>query len=347
MRRFDYSFIRTSGFQSEIADLMMRIGELRERTAERRRANPDVFSGLERSARFLSVRGSNAIEGIRTSDGRLESLMDRSVEPVGHDEREIAGYRDALAFIHENHSELQLNERTVLEIYRMMMSYSDGTDPGYKKTDNVIMEIDADGRRRVHFRPVPAAETPEAMEQLMLAYIDADSNGISDLFLIPCFILDFLSVHPFPDGNGRMSRLLTLLLYYKAGFDAGKYISFEERIDQSKDRYYDALTRSSEGWHDNSNDYSPFITYYTGILFQCYRGLDRCFATVAGKSATKGNRIEAVILNSLVPIGKRDIMSMLPDVSQTTVEACLHRMLENGTIEKIGSNRNARYIRRN
>ena len=324
----------------------MGIVALKERTSHRMERNPLVFKKLEDNAKILSVKSSNAIEGIVTSDGRLESLMRRDIEPVGHDEMEIAGYRDALTMIHENHARMEVDERTILELHRVIMSYTGIEGGSYKTRDNSIIGIDGDGNRYVHFEPVSANETPMAMEQMILAYRDAEQNGVNPLLLIPCFILDFLSIHPFIDGNGRMSRLLTLLLYYRAGYDVGKYISFEERIDFTRTQYYDALTASSVRWHDGTNDYDPFISYYMHTLFMCYRGLDRCFVTEDNKKATKNNRVEAVVSNSLIPISKREIMSMLPDVSQTTVEACLHRMIVDGRIEKIGGNRNARYRRK-
>lgn len=346
MRRFDYLFLKDSSIPASILGKAVSIGSYREMARNLAIEHPANFSELERSAKLMSIKGSNAIEGIRTTDKRLESLADRLVEPIGHDEEEIAGYRDALSMIHDGYRDMNIDTETILGLHRIMMSHTSEGGGRYKTSDNVIIGIDGHGNRSVHFRPLSHTETPAAMEQLVLAYVDAEQSGVDPLLLIPCFILDFLSIHPFADGNGRMSRLLTLLLYYRAGFDIGRYISFEERIDFTKDRYYDALTRSSSGWHEQRNDYVPFISYYLDTLFLCYRGLDRCFATVEGRRATKSNRIEAVVLNSLFPISKREIMSILPDVSQTTVEACLHRMLSEGTIEKRGANRNARYIRK-
>jgi len=340
MRRFDYLFLKNGDVPASVFSRAIGISKLRERTDIRRMQNPSVFYELESNAKYLSVKESNAIEGIATSENRLSSLMDRSVEPVGHDETEISGYRDALELIHANYSEMELNEETIRNLHRMI-SYRDGGE--YKKHDNVIMEIDGHGNKHVHFIPTPAKETPEAMEQLVLSYIHGRQEGVEPLLLIPCFILDFLSIHPFPDGNGRVSRLLTLLLLYQDGYDAGKYMSLEERISYTKDRYYDALSKSSQGWSEGRNDYFPFIAYYLDTLSSCYIGLDRCFATISGKKATKKNRIEAAVMNSLIPISKREIMSMLPDVSEDTVEVCLHRMMVDGRIEKIGGNRNARY----
>ncbi|MDR0508642.1 MAG: Fic family protein [Candidatus Methanoplasma sp.] len=167
--------------------------------------------------------------------------------------------------------------------------------------------------------------------------------GIDPLILIPCFILDFLCIHPFSDGNGRMSRLLTLLLMYKNGIDTGKYISFEGQINESKERYYESLRRSSDGWHTNSNDYIPFIENFILTLFACCKELDRRFDVVGDKKANKGNRIEAIIKNSIGPISKKEIEELLPDISRTTIEAKLAKFQKQGKIEKIGSYKDARY----
>lgn len=346
MRSFDYTFLKDIAVPVSLLGAARGIGRIVERTSFRIKEHPKVFIELERDARFLSVKGSNEIEGIRTSEERLTSLMDRSVEPIGHDEEEIAGYRDALELIHTNHSSMELTKETILGLHRIMMSYTAEGGGAYKKSDNVIVAIDGSGHRYVQFRPLSAEETPKAMEQVILAYLDAEQNGAEPLLLIPCFILDFLSIHPFTDGNGRMSRLLTLLLLYRHGLDIGRYISVEERIDRTKNRYYASLSESSRNWSEGKNDYMPFTSYCLDVILSCYRSLDRCFATVSGKKATKNNRVEAVVMGSLFPISKREIMSMLPDVSQTTVEACLHRMIESGLIEKIGGNRNARYRKR-
>ena len=216
----------------------------------------------------------------------------------------------------------------------------------YKTDDNVILEIDADGKRKVRFRPAPARETPEAMEQLILAYLDARNDAnINQLLLIPCVILDFLCIHPFRDGNGRMSRLLSLLLLYKNGFDAGKYVSFEEQINNYKSYYYEALRKSSIGWENNENTYFPYIENFLSTLYMCYKELDKRFAVVNGKKVTKKARIEATVLNSLTPISKAEICQILPDVSPTTVEAVLGAMVKTGCIQRLGAGRMTRYIK--
>jgi Fic family protein len=260
---------------------------------------------------------------------------------------EIAGYRDALDLIHNEYELLELNEKMILDLHRIMMSYTPQDGGMYKTDDNVIMSVDRHGRRSVRFRPVSSEETQESMDQLILAFIDAkDDSGIDPVMLIPCFILDFLSIHPFSDGNGRMSRLLSLLLMYKSNIDVGKYVSFEGQINQFKIDYYEALRRSSEGWHNNSNDYLPFIENFIFTLCTCYKELDRRFAVVGDKKVNKGNRIEAAVMNSIMPISKKEIGELLPDISPTTIEAKLSELLKNGKIKKIGSYKDARYIRK-
>jgi Fic family protein len=252
-----------------------------------------------------------------------------------------------LSLIHANFSALDVRERDILELHKIMLSYSPANGGRYKDSDNVIMEVESNGKRRIRFAPTPAAETQETMEQLILAYMDArDNYNVNKLLLIPCFVLDFLCIHPFVDGNGRMSRLLSLLLLYKSGFDAGRYISFEEQINRNKVAYYTALKDSSNGWHEGTNSYLSFIENFVMTLLVCYKELDKRFAIINSAKVTKRQRIEATVLNSLLPIGKREIGYILPDVSPTTIEAVIASMLKSGLIEKIGTARNTKYVKR-
>ena len=242
---------------------------------------------------------------------------------------------------------IDFRQGDILRLHEIMMSFA-GYEYGgqYKTDDNVILEIDADGNRCVRFRPTSASETPKAMKQLELAYLDARGNSnINQLLLIPCVILDFLCIHPFRDGNGRMSRLLSLLLLYKNGFDAGKYVSFEEQINNYKAYYYEALRQSSAGWETNENSYFPFIENFLSTLYMCYKELDKRFTVVHGKKITKKARIEATVLNSLTPLSKAEICKILPDVSPTTVEAVLGIMVKTGSIKRIGAGRMTKYIK--
>lgn len=347
MRSFDYSFLDNGMLPAGAVNLTGQIYELRAEARARKAAYETVFTELEAVARVQSVKSSNAIEGIVTSDQRIAEIVNRSSAPLDRDEAEIAGYRDALAAVHASRGALDFSRRDILGLHGLMLSASGADDAGaYKTSDNVIMEIDSSGRRRVRFRPTPAEETEEAMEQLELAYKEArDNASVNQLLLIPCVILDFLCIHPFRDGNGRMSRLLTLLLMYRNGFDAGKYISFEEQINLRKDYYCEALMESSAGWKTNGNDYFPFVKNFLFTLYMCYKELDKRFAVVHGKRVTKKARVEATVLGSLTAMSKAEICKIHPDISPTTVEAILGVMVKDGRIVRIGKARNAKYIR--
>ena len=347
MKRFDYSFLENGLLPAGLVNVVSAIAELRARESQLKYNYPDVVTRLESIAKVQSVKGSNAIEGIVTTDQRVNEIVIQNSAPLNHNEAEIAGYRDALNLVHEGHDSLDIRERDILRLHEIMLSYIPVSGGAYKQNDNVIMEVDAAGRRRVRFAPTPAGETDAAMEQLVLAFMDARSNySVNQLLLIPCFVLDFLCIHPFADGNGRMSRLLSLLLLYKNDFDAGKYISFEEQINKGKWDYYEALRLSSDGWHENTNSYFPFIENFVATLLYCYKELDKRFAVVRVKKVNKRQRIEATMLNSLLPISKQEICYVLPDISPTTVEATIAAMVRNGVVEKVGTGRNTKYLKR-
>lgn len=347
MRKFDYSFLENGMLPANLLNLTGNIYALRTAAGVRKEEYAAVFTELEAVAKVQSVKSSNAIEGIVTSDQRIAEIVNHSSAPLNHNEAEIAGYRDALNAVHTGYEHLDFRQRDILGLHRVMLSVA-GYEYGgqYKTDDNVILEVEADGTRKVRFRPTPAKETAAAMEQLEYAYMDArDNAGINQLLLIPCVILDFLCIHPFRDGNGRMSRLLSLLLLYKNGFDAGKYISFEEQINNYKAHYYDALKASSMQWDTNGNDYFPFVRNFLSMLYMCYKELDKRFAVLHGKRITKKARIEATVLGSLTPLSKAEICGIHPDISPTTVEAVLGVMVRDGRIRRIGAARNTRYIR--
>lgn len=348
MRKFDYSFLEVGNLPANLINILTSIYAMKSNNDNRKQEYPKVFTELEKIAIIQSVKGSNAIEGIITTDERIRAIVNQSSAPLNHNEEEIAGYRDVLNMIHTHYDDLSITEANLLSFQEILLQRAKpGVAGKYKTSDNVIMEIRQDGTRNVRFSPISASETPKAMEQLILAYMDArDNPNVNQLLLIPCVVLDFLCIHPFSDGNGRMSRLLTLLLLYKAGFDAGKYISFEEQINKTKGYYYEALKKSSEGWHDNQNDYAYFIDNFLMTLFTCYKELDKRFATLNSKKINKTTRVEATILNSILPISKKEISDILPDVSVTTIEFVLSKMVRENKISKIGIGKNTRYVRK-
>lgn len=348
MRRFDYSFLKEGNVPARLVNVLAIIYSLRERNKGRFAEYHKMYESLEGVAKFQSVKSSNAIEGIATTDKRMKSILNESSQPLTHDEMEIAGYRDALNLVHSDYRRLDLIEEDILSLHGMIYSRSGDEHSGkYKTSNNLIVEVDHYGRQTVRFVPCSAEETPEAMEQLSIAYIAArGESGINDLLLIPCVILDFLCIHPFMDGNGRVSRLLSLLLLYKEDFDIGKYISFEKEIEEGKDLYYEALRLSSIGWKDNGNNYFPFVENFLSTLYRCYKELDDRFAILEDGKFTKKNRIEATIMNRFTPISKGELCSLLPDISVSTIEAVLGQLVKEGKIEKIGSFNGCRYIKK-
>lgn len=348
MRRYDYSFLRGISVPVNFIGMTNSIYVLRSIAEEKKRDYPDVFTALRKIAVVQSVKSSNAIEGIVTTDKRIDDIINKSSAPMNRNEREIAGYRDALAMIHANRINLSVDEATILELHRIMLSQTESGFGGrYKTENNVIRETRADGTSFVCWNPVSAEDTPEAMRELISAYAEARNDaGIDQLLLIPCFILDFLCIHPFRDGNGRLSRLLSLLMLYKAGFDVPMYVSFEEQINGMKGAYYEALKRSSAGWHENANSYIPFMENFLYALYLCYKELDKRFVTLGSEKATKKERVRQTVLSSVFPLSKKEIMDNLPDVSMTTVEQILGEMVKSGEIERIGSTRKAKYIKK-
>jgi len=289
MRKFDYSAFPEKLLTPEICNLLASIHEYRGKQELFVTARKDVLQTLLEVAVIQSTDSSNRIEGIFTSDERLRALVEQRTAPSTSNEREIAGYRDVLATIHENYEYILVTPNTILQLHRDLYSFQyAGIGGHWKNCDNFIVETDASGKKRVRFSPTPAVETPEAMEQLCRAYSDALGQEIFDPVLLSLlFIFDFLCIHPFNDGNGRISRLLTLLLLYRHGYIVGKYISLEMLIEKSTQTYYEALQASSDHWNDEKNDYLPFLRYMLGTILKAYREFEDRVTLVINRKTTK------------------------------------------------------------
>ena len=304
----------------------------------------DSLDTLLKVAKIQSISSSNKIEGISTTDKRINEIVNQRLEPKNRNEEEIAGYRDVLSLIHENYNFIEINRNTILQLHRDLYKYTGYNYGGkFKNSQNYIEETNEVGEKKIRFTPLSPVETPIAIEELCKNYNILVNNETCDLLvLIPIFILDFVSIHPFNDGNGRISRLLTLLLLYKAGYLVGKYISIEKIIEDTKDSYYDTLQKSSVNWYINENDYSYFVEYYLGIILSAYKELFSRVSIVE-KKITSYDRIINIFKENIVPIDKALIISKCPDISETTIERVLNRLLKEDKIIKISGGRYTKY----
>lgn len=345
MRRFDlkeeYNGIISN---SNIINLISKIHEYKGKQSYLLDTKKDVLDTLLKVAKIQSTSSSNKIEGIYTTDKRIEQIVNQKLEPKNRNEEEIAGYRDVLSLIHENYDFIDINKNTILQLHKYLYKYTGLSYGGkFKNSQNYIEEVNELGEKKIRFTPLSPVETPIAIENLCNSYNELVNSESCDLLvLIPIFILDFVSIHPFNDGNGRMSRLLTLLLLYKANYLVGKYISIEKIIEESKDTYYDVLYKSSVNWNNNQNDYSYFVEYYLGIILNAYKKLDSRISIIDNKTTSYDQIIE-IFKDSIIPIDKSFIISKCPNLSETTIERVLNRLLNEEKIVKISGGRYTKY----
>ncbi len=344
MRDYDY---REKWHKLLTPEIVKKLTLIHEYKGEQRlfiEAHKDELNELVEIAKVQSTEASNRIEGISTADDRLKNLVQAKTTPRNRDESEIAGYRDVLNTIHENYDYIPINANYILQLHRDLYKFLGNVDGGiFKTSDNVIRETDMEGNEKIRFRPVAAWETPASIDELCKAFSLA-KDETDPILLVMMFILDFLCVHPFNDGNGRMSRLLTLLLLYQSGFIVGKYISIEKIIEDSKETYYEALQDSSINWHENKNDYKPFVNYMLGVIVNAYKEFEARVKLLTDPGLSKSDRIREIIKNHIGTITKADLLEMNPDISDTTIQRALAELLKNGEIEKIGGGRYTKYV---
>lgn len=345
MRSYDYEKLINTVLAPEIVEMLTRIHEYKGEQNLYLDGKEDTLTALLEIAKIQSAEASNKIEGIYTSNERLKQIVLDKTMPKTRSEEEIAGYRDVLKTIHENYEYIPLKTSFILQLHRDLYKYSgQGYGGKYKTNDNVITQENEKGEKFIRFIPVEAWETPTAIESICTAYNQAIETGADALLVIPMLILDFLSVHPFNDGNGRMSRLLTLLLLYRAGYNVGKYISIEKQIERTKESYYDALHASSVNWHDETNDYKPFIRYMLSVILAAYREFNERVNIWSKKPLAKTERVAEVIKNTLGAITKKQIVEQCPDIAEITVQRTLAELVEKGDVIKIGGGRYTKYV---
>ncbi len=344
MRGYNYREKWHKLLTPEIVRKLTRINEYKGEQRLFIEAHKDELNELVEIAKVQSTESSNRIEGISTADDRLKNLVQAKTTPRNRDESEIAGYRDVLNTIHENYEYIPINANYLLQLHKDLYKFLGNIEGGtFKTADNIIRETDTDGNERVRFRPVPVWETAASVDELCKAFRDA-KNEVDPLLLIGMFILDFLCIHPFNDGNGRMSRLLTLLLLYQSGFIVGKYISIEKIMEDSKETYYEALQDSSMNWHENENDYKPFVNYMLGVVINAYKEFESRAELLTDPGLSKADRIREIIKNHIGTITKSELMEMNPDISDTTIQRTLADLLKSREIKKIGGGRYTKYV---
>lgn len=346
MRTFNYSLIKDNKWDSELLGLIAAIYKEAGKQEMYLKQKPQELEKLVEIAKIQSTEASNAIEGIVTTNTRIRQLMEEKTTPRNRDEKEIAGYRDVLGIIHESFDAIPITQNYILQLHKILFSHLGNPAAGKTKTvQNYISASFPDGHTETLFIPLEPYETPEALDRICEEYNRVIGNAeLEPLIAIPVFIHDFLCIHPFNDGNGRMSRLLTTLLLYRSGFYVGKYISLEAKIAKHKDLYYDALSASQNGWHEGSDDPVPFIKYLLGTILAAYRDFEDRFALVE----VKRSALDMVRLATQYKIGrftKQDIRELCPSLSISSIEGSLRKMVDNGEIKREGNGKSTFYYR--
>ena len=346
MRAFNYSAIRNQKWDSEILGLIAAIYKEAGKQELYLKQRPEELEKLVEIAKIQSTEASNAIEGIITTSTRIRQLVEEKTTPKNRDEQEIAGYRDVLSIIHESFDAIPLTRNYILQLHKILYSHMYNPMAGQtKNVQNYISATYPDGHTEILFTPMAPFETPEALNRICEEYNKVIGNmELEPLIAIPVFIHDFLCIHPFNDGNGRMSRLLTTLLLYRSGFYVGKYISLEAKIAKSKDLYYDALLRAQHGWQEGTEDAVPFIKYLLGTILAAYKDFEDRFAIVEEKLPA----IEMVRKASQNKIGrftKQDIRELCPSLSLSSVEGALRKMVADGELKREGAGKATCYLR--
>jgi Fic family protein len=325
---------------------MRALGEFRGRQLLHAEQSPEVLETLRRTAMIQSAESSNRIEGIIVPEGRIAPLVDRKAKPRDRSEQEVAGYRDVLATIHASHRSMRLSPALIKNWHRAMHRYTSEKGGQWKAQDNAILEIRPDGRQVVRFRPVSAVAAAEFMAGLVEQFQQAMAEGRADpLLLIASFILDFECIHPFMDGNGRIGRLLTLLLLYHSGYEVGRYISLERIVEESKETYYESLHKSSQGWHEGRHDLRPWWEYFLGMLTAAYNEFESRVGTITSARGAKRELVANAVQHLSTRFKFADLQRACPGVSYPTLRRALADLRKGKKLRCLGRGRDAQWER--
>ena len=346
MRTFNYSKINEQKWDSELLGLIAAIYKEAGKQEMYLKQRPEELEKLVEIAKVQSTESSNAIEGIVTTNTRIRQIVEDKTTPKNRDEQEIAGYRDVLNIIHESFDAIPITPNYILQLHKILYSHMNNPAAGRTKTvQNYISATYPDGSTKTLFTPLDSFETPIALESICNEFNRViGNNELEPLIAIPIFIHDFLCIHPFNDGNGRMSRLLTTLLLYRSGFYVGKYISLEAKIAKNKDLYYDALGEAQSGWHEGNADAVPFIKYLLGTILAAYKDFEDRFALVETKLPAL-ETVRRATMNKIGRFSKQDIRELCPSLSISSIEGALRKLVAEGEIKREGNGKNIRYFR--
>ena len=346
MRKFNYKEIENKKWDNEIVSYVARLHEYKAKQEIFLQQKPQALEKLVEIAKIQSTESSNEIEGIRTTNTRLQQLLSEKTTPQNRAEEEIAGYKEVLNLIHENYNYIKIDKNHILQLHKVLYQYSAKNIGGnFKSVQNYITIQNSSGESHTLFTPLAPYETPQAVEDICNEFNQALANSnIEPLILIPIFIHDFLCIHPFLDGNGRMSRLLTTLLLYKSGFFVGKYISLENKISKTKNQYYTALEIAQKDWYGGKENAEEFIKYILGIILSAYRDLEERVKIISSKDKS----YEIVKKATSFIIGKftkKGVVELCPGISEKTIERVLKTLVEENFISKNGQGKNTFYLK--
>lgn len=346
MRSFEHGYYLDTPVSHDLVMAVRTLGEFRGRQMLYAEQSPEVLEMLKRVAMVQSTESSNRIEGITVAPGRMEGLVAKKSRPRDRSEQEVAGYRDVLAAIHVNHENMRISTQLVRNWHRMLYRYTEERGGNWKAKDNAILEVQPDGRQTVRFKPVSAVGTPKFMDRLVKLFDAAVAERKADpLLIIATFVLDFECIHPFADGNGRIGRLLTLVLLYRAGYEVGRYISLERIVEESKETYYEALLRSSRKWHEAEHDLRPWWNYFLGMLTAAYKEFEARVGTIASARGAKREMVRNAVQRLPDRFRISDLQRACPGVSYPTLKRALADLKRRRKIRSLGKGRDAEWER--
>lgn len=344
MKSIEKNKLKELAMPMNIVRLISSINEYKGKQDLYKQQSPQILNTLKEVSVIQSTESSNRIEGIYTSNKRLSELMSNKVEPKDRSESEIAGYRDVLNTVHSAYDAIPITSSVMLQLHRDVYKFTPGSGGRYKSSNNIIEETLPDGSKYIRFKPVDVFYTSTYMEELCNLYNDEISKEqVEPLVLIGAFVLDFLCIHPFNDGNGRMSRLLTLLLLYKNGYEVGRFISIEKIIEDSKETYYEALNKSSMLWHDGRHNIYIWLEYFLGVILKSYKEFEERVGIIDSTKGSKSDRVEKAIEGILGYFTKDEIRKMCPDIGEATINRVFDKLKKENKIESVGKGRGTKW----